>query len=1187
MIKHFLKFLICSSFMLLTVTGVWAGDAKKAVICDTGKSIMLENRGAKDALKMILANVGGYEVSEVSDPGKWSVVFDDPDTALVVYGQCEVVSQAVAAKIKPFLKRGGIIITGGGMPFNYITDKSGKFIARDLNAMNRVAAISGCFISGATAKLTDAGKRIFCGKKTVPAGVRAISGTAPENILIPLATVNNASSIAVVGYPGNGRLLYTGSQAIDRSALNPMGGVAVWRNLLDFLKTALPEVDVKLTREKLEIGKDKEIEATFILKNPSKREIVLNARGILSKEKTFGTNAADKTVLEKEFNIAPGQTVNYKFTFPMPSADKWGVYALSFSCDLGVRKSTCFHVFPPAAVSYIDINPIYPENPDQIRKVTVGLRSFLPVFNATLKLETQKYSGGEWKTAAEKQVSLTKTALSNIKTFSFDIAPVKNEDLRIRASICGPDGKVIHDSYNRIEYSDHNRALDRRITMFRAFNGIQFITEGQPFINNLLEWRKEMPLFRGLQPFELPKNSRQWMKDHDFTCNYGGMLTEFPNLSRWKLDDCNGAGVSAEKYMPGHHEDVSAWLVKQHSRSHFHYYTTKKPDIINLVEAVAGYEPPGLPNRIGLHSHFLGYTPRAIPNFRDALSGRDAGVRMLNPGGKTAKRYHFKELYELTYNEPMPTPGELGFKSWDEYVPMKLTLTQEGGYFQNNRNLLRYRIHYYLRSYLHMQRLDDLTVNTRAFVPEIHCVIGSDGPLLGQVSSQYYRLPYIDTHTRWLFRSAYVHARGVTFGGERAWLETAKRFGRRVGDHEEIGGGQLASYRTAETSFVSLFTKRSALPYKDLQVDFYHAQAKKYRVKEEKAMFRGFQLAYDSGSKPYTDNAQVLFIGNNNSYYPSNYRGNYRWDLRLPKYRILTYSDFAIRNGIPFHSIGTPIWDTALLAKYRIVGLMADRYMKGDLKVIGKWLHEPGTKGRTLIINHAGPLQIDYRMGFGLDSIMWKSTAGWRELGLDITAPKLIYVKGLGFAGTPVEQSSSPMNCLYVKPPKGAKVLVRDDKNRAIVWQAAVGGNRVIYSGLPMNNIYTKDDPRNLNYNMLRHLYAYLKCPSISKTVPEDWFSCGYRLKDGRLALAFINPGEQKMSMGYYGNTGDAIEKAAAKLGMTDVKFTWYKAGKPGKTYKLRDAWTGKLLPETITADKNGNINFNHKINVAKLYILE
>lgn len=908
----------------------------------------------------------------------------------------------------------------------------------------------------------------------------------------------------------------------------------------------------------------------------------------MSKEPLFGITRDPVVVFEKKLTLARNGHVKNTFTIPMPAAQEWGVYRIEFISDLGLKSSTCFQVLPPAAIAYLDLDPIYPANPADTRTVTVGIRSFLGRYPTRVLVEAQPAAGGAWTTVAEKKLEVRRTPQSNITTFAFSLAPKQGEDLRLKASIVADDG-VIHTSFNRLEYADHNRALDRRPTMFRALDGSQFASETNALTNNLLQWRREMPLFRGVMVFQLPGTSRDWLRQNDFTCNYGQIITNYPMLAEWKLDDCNGAGVSAAKLMDVHAEDVTSWLVRQHSRSHFQRHLDGKPDIVNLVEAVAGYEPPGAdPKRDGRYSHFLGYTPRAIPNYREALAGRDEGVRMLDPGGRTMRRYSFKEMYELTYDEALPVPQVLGFASWDDYIPYKSTSRNEGGFFGGKAEELKCRIHYYLRNYSHLKQLDDLSVNLRAFAPEIHCVIGGDGPLLGQLSSQYYRLPYIDTNSRWLFRSAYIQAQSVTYGGERTFLETAARFGRRVGVHEEIGAGQWAPYRTAETSFVSLFTKRAALPYPDLQVDFFHTLTKTYRLAEEKAMFKGFQVAVDTQATPCTAGAEILMVYNNNSYYPDNARGNYRWDLKNPEHRILTMGDFTWRAGIPSHAIETPLWDTQLLANYRIVCLAAERYMKGDLPVVQAWLRNRQAKGRILFINHASPLQINYLNGPEIQEIQWRSQNGWGDLGLAWGQPVLTPVNTLRVMGKAAYSPAHPLPCLVVTPPPGAKTLVESERGVPVVWQLAIDANSVIYSGLPLGNISVAGDPDAVCYKVLSDLFASLGCPPVCKAAPEDWFTCGYRLNGNRLAIALINPKEEKIAMdGPYGDDGDKVEQVAAAVGVTEVEVTWNKAGVPQRTYKVRDAWNNVLLDQVVKADAAGTIRAKFKINVAKLFILE
>ena len=79
-----------------------------------------------------------------------------------------------------------------------------------------------------------------------------------------------------------------------------------------------------------------------------------------------------------------------------------------------------------------------------------------------------------------------------------------------------------------------------------------------------------------------------------------------------------------------------------------------------MSDIIAGRRPP--PEEMaGKVSHFLGYAQEAVWRHREALAGRDGGLRILEPGGKRFRRVYLPELYRDLFNEPLPTPEELGF----------------------------------------------------------------------------------------------------------------------------------------------------------------------------------------------------------------------------------------------------------------------------------------------------------------------------------------------------------------------------------------------------------------------------------------------------------------------------------------------------------------------------------------------
>lgn len=1168
--------------VLFSVASSSAQAARIAILEFSTNSIWLEDPSARNALVRTLKDLG-HEVSDVRDVSQFAAFLDPQKTDLVLYAPCEAIPDQAASAFKAYLRNGGKIVTGGGMPAWYRISQ-GKPVAQGDSFQRDMLGTSGLFISEHSLELTDLGKKLLGDLASLPSGNRAIRAGDDMTSLI-LATANKCPLVVIYRHNGDGRLMYTGSHALQNSVLNPLalGAKGRWEKVLKFLlDSPMPDMKAEMLKRTWIIGRDKTVPVKFELSNPSKKQPMNVAGEFLLIRNDVKNGKIEKPVVLKDFKIKlkpaqKGAVLSYDFAMPAPQA--WGFYKLQLRTSLGQTTDSVFHVLPPCAVSFIDVDPLYPDDPDTQRDITVGIRSIASKSNFRLVVETAEDVEGPWQTVMDKAVQIRQTATSNIDQFTLKVKP-QGKDLIVRAKLMSDDTEV-HHAWNRIEVAKHRRALDRPDTMFRAIDGWQFEKERDEWVKTLTEWPKKYSLFRGLQPFSTNPEMHAWAKKHGFTVNTGTMLANWPEAPEWRFDDCDVRGVSAYKMMPGHCEDLSLWIVQQHSRAFFDRLVPCQSPIVNLVEAVTGYNPGQR-----LVGGWFGYTSEATVAYREALRGKDEGIRLQDLGGKQMKRYHLVDLYQLVYDEPLPTAKELGFKSYGEFKPINTTLGHEAGRFYSRREMLRVRLHYFLRAYLHIRRLDEISCHVRVTTPEMHFVIGHDGPLVGQITSIIYRLPYMDTHTRWLFRSAFVQAWNVTNGIERTWPLMGERFGKRIGAHEEIGGGQYSPYRTAETSFVSLFTKRAALPWRDLQVDFYTSKDRTARIAEEEAIYRGFQLAVDTDAKSVSDNADILVVTNNGAHYPSTYQGFFRWDIKTPEDRILSIGDCLARNGIQYHSWYTPLLgDLDSLQDYKTVFLVAARQMRGDLETLNKWIRQPGSKGRRLVLNHAAALQLDYTKGPKAWQMTWNDATRWKRLGLNLGKPRRGKSSKIVGPGGQELAFVEPITTVIVRVPRGAQVLWKDNKGKPVVWEQKVGDNWIVYSGLPLNNLTLSEDTNANSYRALLSLLSSWGYERDSSVKPEGWFAGRYHLSDNRLAVAIIRPEETKLAMGHY-DRDDGVAKAAAKLGAVSATVSWRKAGMPGTVYAVTDAWTGEVLPQKVTVDTDGTIKLKVNVDVAKLYIL-
>ena len=1204
------KPLLCG-MTLLSFLAVWADNMM--LIYDPARGPMLESPEVKAKLAD-LGRAAGYRVEEANDLATLLERTREETPALLVWGRSEVVEDEAWALITRVFASGGAVATGGGSPFYYRV-KGEQMVAQGPSVSGELTGVPAVFASGKPGRIAPYGAFIFGRDGEAPGQNRG--GTEvqiPGAVWQPLVFDADNPVIAtafVVAYPSGGRYFYYGADGLAFNALfNPLTaeGEKNWRTLLANFRRPLPQIGMSSGRREFFNDGKTPLAVTVTVENPSGQPMEIAGTVRISPAAGFGREGEAVECGKWSPQLAPGDRVQQTFTW-QPPENAWGVYTAEFTTREGFSKELSLQLLPPGAVDYIDVDPLYALLPSVSRKLKIGLYSFLDRYDGKLTVTVVNDND---RILYDAPVALKRTPESVMTTVEVPLGTVER-DLLIRAALSDPDGKLIHDSFLRVEASAANPAMVRRDVMFRAMNGIQFVEEPE-LPADLEALRDRMPLLRGLYIHQLQGDSRRWMHDHDFTLNYGLLLTDYPKIGKWGLDDRNAAGRSATEMMPGHPEDPARWLVWQHSRMYFKPILAARPEIVNLVEAVAGYQTPGtetpsdnavegeytnmsdiiagrrLPpeEMAGKVSHFFGYAPEAVWRHREALSARDGGLRILEPGGKNFRRVHLPELYLDLFNEPLPSAEELGFRSYDEYEPIPLGLSHENGYFLNDTELKRYQVHYLIRCYFHLKRLDDLSAYLRAFAPEVHCVIGHDGPLVAQLSDVLYRLPYLDTQTRWLFRSAYVMANDTTFGAERHWVMLGKLYGKRVGIHEEIGGGQWAPYRTEKTSFVSLFTKRAALPYRDLQVDFYHNRGKTYRVAEETAMFRGFQTAVDTGARPANDAAKLLVVETNNSHYPANYQGNYRWDLMMPPEPILSVPDFLRASGRYFHSTHTPLFTATELARYETVWLAAERYRHGDLGIVREWLTSPQPGTRTLILNHVGTLHSNYLSGMKMLELNAARPGDWKELGLPEAQLSKKSVASVRCADGREFRFSQPLPVILAAMPEGGVALAADPDGNALVWSVEVmPGRRIIYSGLPFNNIFESETDRETLYALGEAVL--LSAPSLPRSYaisPERWFGMGYRLTDGSLAVALLNPAEYQLAMSPYGADGDAVEAAQAALGKTEVHFRWLRATEPLRRLRLVNAWDGSDTGVEIVADEEGSIELTLPVNAAELYFL-
>ena len=1141
-------------------------------------NIWLEDPVAAGRLETLFAE-RGVKVEYARDVPAYLALEKKLRPTWIVYAPAEVIPSALVDTLKRQLREGARVITGAGMPFWYEIGDNGETISADGRIGEKVAGIRGSFVNADSA-WTELGGEVLGKSGSFPGISRGIGTAVGNAVLLPLACSGDVMSIGAVACPEGGKLFFAGTGSLSNGELNILApeGEKCWNRILEWLARSSPSLKFQSSGPREIIlgtsGTPKTIDLRVVVSNPADTNIEGRLRLKVRRSEGFGKPEMTEPGNWQNFKLRPDEKRTLKFTFRLPDAADWSVWLAACESEDGMTTEIPLHLLPPAAVDYLDVDPLLAP-PGSERSFTAGIYGFVAGIPLRLLFE-RRLDNGEWKTLADRTI----TSVRGILPVALP-AERPETDALYRVRLLSASGRDLHETLLRVTAGEENPAFRRGTAMFRALDGLQFTWEKDFLFDDLKRMQQQWPLFHGLQPARLAEGVHDWMRANGFLLNYGAMLNDINKIERWGLNDANWAGVSASRLMPGHCEDPALWLVRQNSRSRFADIVREEPDIANLVEAVPGYETPGLfsaAERGGSEvSHFLGYAPLGVSRHWEAPAGIDGGVRQLEPGGKRFRRITFPELYEQIYNEKLPRPAEFGWSDWKEYRPLHLNQAQQHGAL-TAKEVKLFRLHYLIRTYYHLKRLDDLSAWLHQSAGEVHNV-AHEGPLIAQISALTYRLPYVDTNTMWMFRSAWAHGWGVSNGTAEFLREYSGLFQHRFGLHEEIGGGQWASYRTAETSFVSVFVKRATVPFADLQVDFYLGADRAYRVKEELAMFRGFQLAVDTKARPAAE-PHIALAGSSASYFPELKKGVIRDEVFGVE--MVNFANLLRGDGIPFRTVSSPLVSPELLKSDRLLFWSSEHPMAGDLEVLRKWLAaEPG---RVLVLNHVGSWNCDYTDGCRADELKFDRTRRPLEVfGLSgRPAPEPVRFSALN--GVPLQAS---VTGFYLPPPVGAEPLMKDDSGRALVWKIPVEHGTLIYSGLPFGNVKRSDDPAGTMVQAWRKLLAADGWRGNLTVAPENWFVGTYRLADGRLAVAAIHPGEAKIANRDYGATGDGVEKAAAQLGVTEVSIRWNGAAEAGSRWRAVDAWSGTPLEGEFRAGEDGSLELKIPVPVAKLYFLE
>lgn len=543
------------------------------------------------------------------------------------------------------------------------------------------------------------------------------------------------------------------------------------------------------------------------------------------------------------------------------------------------------------------------------------------------------------------------------------------------------------------------------------------------------------------------------------------------------------------------------WLTQAYIRQ----FINKDAEWFNNHEALYECEPSGCFGTgfdYGDYAPIYGYRKEEVKVYRRILAGLDSGVRFLSDE-RNYRRINFQEVFELVYDRPLPEPKELGFKSWAEYEPERITLPQIHGEIKDDMELQKVRFHLLLLAYCQARTLDMWSQHMYNSSLECQLVFNWDFIINGQFSYLLYRLPYIQNYNRELFLSVYDQCINSNYVDGSYWRAICEKYDKRFRLLKEIGhGGSNDTYFTPSVGLVGAYSEVAAAKFNELQVDWHwrgtlgeepnspekgllldstlqnkpELSDKGLRVLAQRGVYKGFAQAWDDGAERIHDIPSLLLLTSDRIRYPSAFRGYNRWgDMHIgmgrPENGFVEWSKILRENGHLYDTYRTPVFDPSYLNRYRTIVFTAVRHSKGTLEQLQDWLMVPPDGAeRTLIVNNVLPLQLDLRkdskwtpekaegihhihhygrLEWPLDaSVDWRRRASdvWSKLGVKVDEPKkriaILFKtpKNSPLAGYGFDvKFDKEISTYIIKAPKNAEIWLESGKGDHLVWSLPVG----------------------------------------------------------------------------------------------------------------------------------------------------
>lgn len=1178
-------------FILLGLPAVIAGGGNAMDITvlynDTLRPYWLEHAEARQRLRALLTELG-HHVTELSDVSAWPQHLRETPPDLVIYGPCEVVPEPCVEPLRAYLRGGGRLVTEGGLPFYSVGrfDAEGYAETAQYGYVRVLGARGFIGLGKAEPRWTAFGRMLLGdpGEDRLKVGYQySIIPVVDQDVsCVPMAWVDNGVGIGALRYPHDGRFFFVGmATRLEDGLFNPAApaGQARWKQLLDWMQTPLPDIAIDVRRTWVN-GADTNVAIVVQCANSTPNDLRTSLVLTVDWWHQSPVHSARWTL-----DVPAGERVLKQSTLSLPASDAWGIYGVKLTCADGPEQDANIHVLPAAAAAYIDVaRPFDTGHTGMPMPLRLGFRRFADrTVEVAYRVEVSPDVDGPFESVTEGQLVLEQPGVTEIA--ASDPTGAGPRVYRLTVLL---DGREINAEAARCEPGPRT-ATQRTLLCSRSMDGYQVMNE-DGFWDSLDSVRKAFPLLRELQVFRYDRETEQAVRAHELELNAGFHIGGQEGVC-WGLEDIGPNGENAydasDTVQQG--EDKTLWMTQQYSRRLAREVIDMRPDRINFVEPVACFSSAA----DGPYSGFYGYGHEAVAAYREALQSRDAGIALLAPDDRTVRRMHFPAFYHLVYDEPLPSPADVGFASWAAYEPIRLTQSQWTlGAFNDWREILLTRLHLLMRAYFNLWQLDRLSTYVRVSVPEVMIIPNSDGTMNGQFTYLFYRLPYMDTIYREMFRGAYWWGIDNYTGENRTWPVLADTFGKRIRLSEEVRGGSPWPYRTPATSFVSAFTKRAGIAWPEMQTDFYTTLTDTYGRRIEASQYAGYSLAADLNAAPFWKSERdLLILGVNPSYYPELWRGFYRWDMRMPEGRLLEAADSLRRAGQEFDSYFLPFpgGNMDVLKPYRTVVLNAAAQPGGTFEALNTWLQEPSNPPRVLVLNHIGFQHLSMLNGADASSTVGLKPSRWQALGLPAVTQQVAWAEGFAGCDGTAFPSRARLAVFTSEPPSGAVKLLATAAGACVTWQYTLpSGNCVAVSGLPMNLVTAREDPslateRAWQWLFETHLGHH---PRMHVSLPEHFVGL-YRTSGNVHFLAAIRREEADVAMAAgkytYNNAGELAKVVGdVPRQILDVDLHGFPSNSHWSVYDVVD---GRELGETVAGDQ-GSLRLNFEIHLVRLLAL-